>query len=200
MGFPRHTPHQRFIDPDDRVFFELGRQTSVRRVGLGDDHDAGGLLVQAVHQPRPLLPADRGDRAAFGSEVMEQRVDERAAPVAGRGMNDQPRRLIEHQEVGVFMEDLKGNGLRVQFQRFRTRNLQHDRVAGLDFVARFDDPAIDADAAVFDQPLKGGPGQSWFTVGEKKIKALGSFSRRDDKLSCGKRGRGSHDLGKVRPN
>ena len=42
----------------DVVGGEARREPPVRPVGLGRDHDAGGVLVQPVHDPRPLHPAD----------------------------------------------------------------------------------------------------------------------------------------------
>ena len=45
--------------------------------------------------PMPLRPAD----------VMQQRVDERAARVPGRRVHDHARRLVDDDEVVVFVED-----------------------------------------------------------------------------------------------
>ena len=39
--------------------------------------------------------------------MVDQRVDERAGGVAGAGMDDQPRRLVDDDELGILVEDMK---------------------------------------------------------------------------------------------
>ena len=64
-------------------------------VGLGHDHQAGGVLVEPVHDARPLDPADAGQaRAAMG----DQRVDQRAGGVAGGRMHHQALRLVDDDD------------------------------------------------------------------------------------------------------
>ena len=59
---------------------------------------------------RPLLAAD----AAEIVDVMEQRVDQRAAVVSGGRMHDHAGRLVDDDEVAILVEDR-------QRQRFRLR-------------------------------------------------------------------------------
>ena len=79
-------------------------QRAVRGVGLGDHHDAAGLLVEAVHDARPLDPADARKAVAA---MVDQRVDQRAGPVAGAGMHDQTGRLVDDDDVVVLVEDVE---------------------------------------------------------------------------------------------
>jgi hypothetical protein len=53
---------------------EGDRQLEVGALGLGHDHESGGVLIQAVHDPRALGAADPGQVVA----VLEQRVDQGA--------------------------------------------------------------------------------------------------------------------------
>ena len=58
----------------------------MRAVVLRHDHEAGRVLVEPVHDAGPPLAADAGKAvAAMG----DQRVDQRAGPVAGGGMHDE---------------------------------------------------------------------------------------------------------------
>ena len=65
--------------------------------------------------PGPDFAAD----AAQILDVMEQRVDQRAAGVAGGRMHDHAGRLVDDDEVGVVEEDLER-----QIFRQRRRRLQ----------------------------------------------------------------------------
>src|SRR5918993_2161791 len=57
-------PDQRFVDASDGMLLELATKMSVCLIGLGNDHHAGGILIQSMNETRPFLSADRGHRAA----------------------------------------------------------------------------------------------------------------------------------------
>ena len=68
----------------------------MRGVVLGDHHQAGGVLVEPMHDAGPPHAADAGQaRAAMG----DQRVDQRAGLVACRGMHDKARRLVDDDQM-----------------------------------------------------------------------------------------------------
>ena len=56
--------------------------------------------------PGRWTPAMPPYAAAVG--MRQQRVDERAAGVAGRRMDDQPGRLVDDQQVVVLVDDVSG--------------------------------------------------------------------------------------------
>src|SRR5947207_240186 len=60
----------------DRAVFELPGQTPVSFLTLGDEHDAGGVSVEAVEDPRPPIPAGEAPFLA----VVDQAVDEVSGP------------------------------------------------------------------------------------------------------------------------
>jgi hypothetical protein len=59
-----------------------------------------------MHDTRTLLAAD----AAQIVDVVEQRVDERPAGVAGGGMDDHARRLVHDDDVVVLIDDGERQG------------------------------------------------------------------------------------------
>ena len=71
-------------------------------VVLGHHHQAGGVLVEPVHDARPLDAADAGQAvAAMG----DQRIDQRAGGMAGGGMHHQALRLVDHDQRVVLVDD-----------------------------------------------------------------------------------------------
>src|SRR4051794_1496647 len=79
------------IDFINRARGELVRQRAVRGIVFGNHHAAARVLVQSMNYSWPLLSADSGQRGA----VMKQGINERAAAMAGAGMNHQARRLVD---------------------------------------------------------------------------------------------------------
>ena len=77
--------------------------------------------------------------------MVEQGVDQRSRGMAGRGMNDQPGRFVQHEDVGVLEKNIQRNFLRHEFRRRRRRNFYVDDVVRAEFVVRFFDLAVDPD-------------------------------------------------------
>ena len=81
---------------------ELLAERTMGAVGFGHHHQAGGVLVEPVHDARPLDAADAGQAvAAMG----DQRIDQRAGGVAGGRMHHQALRLVDHDQRVVFVDD-----------------------------------------------------------------------------------------------
>ncbi len=88
----------------DVVGGEQGREARVGLVALGRDHDAGGVLVQPVHDARPRHPADARQR----SGAMEQQgVDQGAIGNAGAVVHGHAGGLVDDDQVGVLVEDVQ---------------------------------------------------------------------------------------------
>jgi hypothetical protein len=68
------------------VVGELLRQMAVRDIVLGDHHDASRVLVEPMDDAGATHAADARKRIAA---MIDQRVDQRAGPVAGAGMHDE---------------------------------------------------------------------------------------------------------------
>ena len=75
-------------------------ERGVRGQGLGDDQEAARVLVEPVDDAgaRHLLQLRR---------MMEERVQQRARPVAGARMHDEPRRLVDDEQSLVLGDDGK---------------------------------------------------------------------------------------------
>jgi hypothetical protein len=129
---------------------ELARQLLVRRVVLGDDHDAGRPLVQPMDDARPQLSAN----AAEIGHVMEQRVDERAPVMPRAWMDDHPRRFVDNDDVRVLEQHLQREVLCRRRCRHRRGQDDGDHVAFAHLCIGFDDlHARERDVAFLDQPL-----------------------------------------------
>ncbi len=75
---------------------EKRRESVMGGVGLGDDEQAGRVLVDAVHNAGLLHPADaRQALAAMG----DQRIDQRAVSCPLAGLHDEARRLVDDDEM-----------------------------------------------------------------------------------------------------
>ena len=122
----------------------------VRRVVLGDDHQSRRAAIEPVHDAGPLLAAD----AAQVVDVMEERVDERAARMPGGRVHDHAGRLVDDDEVAILVEDRQRQRFGLRHRIDRLRDLDRDR-PGRSCTGWFGfrrAPA-DADVAVLDQPL-----------------------------------------------
>ncbi len=141
----------------DRVHPELPREMAMGRLGLGDHEDAARALVEAVDEsrPGPLLVAGRDRIPTLApADVIHERVQQGARPVAGRRMHHEPRRLVDDQQHRVFVKDLDRNGLGRDRQRLAHGNVARDDIARADALRGLRAAAIDGDETPLDQPLR----------------------------------------------
>ena len=90
----------RLLDPSG---LELGHDRGLRGVGPGDHQQPARIAVEAMDDARPL---DAGDAApGLAVAVRQERVDERAARMTGRRVDDEPGRLVDDQQVLVLVDD-----------------------------------------------------------------------------------------------
>ncbi len=99
-GGIRRAPGQGDVDPFDVVPCEQVRQPRVGGVGLGRDHDAGRVLVQAVHDPRP---GDAADARQLVPAVVQQGVDQGSVTRPRRRMHRHARGLVQDDQMLVFV-------------------------------------------------------------------------------------------------
>jgi hypothetical protein len=179
----RHTPHERRIGPVDPAQGKVARQRLVGGLGLGDDHQPAGVLVEAVHDAWPPNPADSAEARAA---MADQGVDEGAVRVSWCGMHNQPFGLVDDDQMFILEADLQRHWLG-----------DRDRVAILgqnyDEILAVADPSRRilqrctraCDVAGFDQPLDPGPRQHRETQRKHAIEAhtglvrAGTDRRRD---------------------
>src|ERR1700722_1262376 len=93
----------------------------MRSIGLGDDQKPRRILVEAVHDSGPPDPAD--SRQA-GSAMSDQRVDQRASRVARSRMDDEPGRLVDHDQMLVLVNHRELDVLADKGRFLRRRRLE----------------------------------------------------------------------------
>jgi len=119
----------------------------VGSIVLGHYHEPGRVLVEAMHDPRPLDTTDARQVLA----VMEQGVDQGARGVARGRMNDHPGRLVEHEEITVLVDDIQGYLLGLDLHRYGRRLVDNHLVTGSDEDGRPGGLTVPGDAAAIDQ-------------------------------------------------
>ena len=138
----------RLIGAVDAVGADLVAQRDVRAVVLGYEQQPRGILVDAVDDARPDLPADAGEIV----KMLQQRVDQRAALVAGRGMDHHARWLEHHRHVRVLIQDVQVDVLGLDRRGFGLRDADGHAVAGAQFAAGLRLlRAVDEHASLADQ-------------------------------------------------
>ena len=141
----------RLVNFSDLPGFELRHQTLMRRVGLRHHQAAARAFVEPVNDTGARNAADAGELA---TAVMQKRVDKRVFEIAGSGMHDDAGGFVEHDQVGVLVQNVERNFFRQRFQWTRWRNFDAHFVAGTHPVTRFDRLTVDEDLAVGDYFLQ----------------------------------------------
>ena len=172
----RHAGHGGKIAAVDRVRLELLGQPFVGDVGLGDNQEAGRVLVDPVNDPGPGNSADSGQASAA---MVEQGVDQCSVAVARGGMNDQPGRLVDHQQMLVFEEDGERDFLRFVVRRLGLGNGQAELLAARDLGCRVAERGAAAvQRAGADQRFQPLAGERRKCVGEGAIQPPACMGRR----------------------
>ena len=121
----------------------------MRGVVLGHHHQARRAAIEPVDDPRPLLAADPAQIV----DVMEQRVHERAARVAGRRVHHHARRFIDDDQVLVLVDNGQGQRFGTWRRFSRLGDIDRDFLADPDRLVRPGVVPADAHLAFLDQPL-----------------------------------------------
>src|SRR6185312_10952286 len=122
----RHAPDDRPIKSAYPARRESGREAGMGVGGLGDHHQPARILVETMDDPRPLHAADAGKTVAA---MRKKGVDESPIEISRGRMDDEARRLIEHDEIVILVADVKGEWLRRRPIRYRRRDLDQEYLA-----------------------------------------------------------------------
>ncbi len=125
---------------------QLFDERGVRRKRARDDHDAGGILVEPVHDARAR---DFGETRI----EMQQRILQRAARLAGARMDDQSDRFVDDENVGIFVADIERDGFRRHRHFLRRLRANDDFFAAVNDLSRRRDDAVEQHVAGLD-PLR----------------------------------------------
>lgn len=159
------SPHQRDIRLVDFALPELPRELFMGGIVLRHDHETRRAAIQPMDDPGPLLAAN----AAQVSDVMQERVDERAVCMASGGMDDHSSRFVDNQQVTILVDDVNGQRFRRWRGIDRLGNIDRDDLSGLDQLIRSRCLPADLNMAVFDQALQLRPRVSRNRGHEKQI-------------------------------
>jgi hypothetical protein len=112
--------------------------------------------------------------------VRDQRIDQRSGQIARGGMHHEAGRLVDHDQLGVLVDNGKLDGFGPGRGVRRRGHPQGDRGARVDAVSRIADrSAIDRDFAGQDQGFQARARKSGVS-GEHAIDPFSVFARRDD--------------------
>ena len=138
-----HAHHDAFVDTADRALLQLVHQVGLRLQGLGHDHQTGGVLVQAVDDAGTWHVDDVG-------HVMQQGVEQGTAGMAGSRVHHQARRLVDDQDLIVFIDDVQRNVLGLPFALGFLLGFQGQHGTAMHGVTRAQDSTVDRQTAIFD--------------------------------------------------
>ena len=136
--------------------------------------------------PGPELAADARERAAA---MVQQRVDQRAVAGARGRMHDQPRRLVDDDEIGVLVDDRKRDRLGAPSRSGRgSGRLTTTSVPGISRSrgSASGVPSAAATRALADQRLQPRAAERerlWHRGGQRLIKAVAGDAQHDAKLT-----------------
>ena len=137
------------------AFLKLASQTFVGHVIFRHNHHSGSVLVKAVDNARTKLTTNAFQITA----MVEQAIDKGPGSVSCRRVNHKAGRLVQHNDIGVFMEDGKWNWFGFAGDRLRRRDFRPDSVVAPDDISGLFGQAIDSNVACPNQSAHIGAGQ-----------------------------------------
>ncbi len=173
-GRQRLAPDQRQVRavhaPVGTVRGKLLAERCMRRVVFGNDQQARGSLVEAVHDAGTLDAADAGEaRAAMGDE----RVDQGSAGMSGGRVHDDVGRLVDDDNVGILVDHIERDGLGDRLGCLRFRHLYREVVPRFDPIGpiSYGRAAWTADAAGANEGLDACAAQAVDALGKQLVQA-----------------------------
>ena len=85
---------------------KLRGQPTMSSIGLGDNHQAACVFVQAVDDARPRNAADA--RKAVPA-VSDKRIDESTVGISRARMHNQSSRFVDNNKALIFINDVQRN-------------------------------------------------------------------------------------------
>ena len=123
----RHPVNHRQVFAAGDALLNLALQPHQGLLAFGDDNAAGCVLIEPMHDARAHLAADAGQVGA----MVQQAIHQGAVLVAGGRMHGEASGLVDHNQVGVLVQHIKGDRLRFEIgKRFGGRHPQLHLIAG----------------------------------------------------------------------
>jgi hypothetical protein len=143
------------IDLSHRTILELFDQMMVGPILLGNDQDARGILIQAMHNPWPQDSVDSPKVLT----IIEKGIDQCARRVPVSRMDDHSRRFIDDDDRGVFVKNGQGKGFWHKEKGLRFGKDSRNNISGSQTGAGFGRFLAEKDIPCFDQFLGLRPGE-----------------------------------------
>ena len=175
----RFAPDQCVVGAFDRMAEKLFGQVAHGVLVFRYDQQAGGIFVYAVYQAHPFLEITVWYVHVPYIEIIGQPVDQGIARMAYAGVYHYPSRLMDHQQVIIFIADIERHLLGDQLFGVPAvlRQDDGDLVPGFHPEIRFDFLVVDQDGACADSLLDPIPRHLCHAVEQKFINAHGFLSR-----------------------
>ena len=132
-----------------RLRLNLLRQRHMRRIILRANHNAAGVLIQTMHNARTDNTVDARQILA----MIQQRIHQRAAVIAGSRMHHHAARLIDNHDVIILIDDIQRNILRLHIQRLRLRQRHGNLLAQLQLIIRLENLSATHSTSLVQQLL-----------------------------------------------
>ena len=165
---------------------ELVRQSSVGDVIFGGDDAPGSIFVKSVDDARSQGVPPGGESFT----VCQQGVDQGGGGIAGTGVNNKSGGFVDRDQVGVLIQDLKRDILRLEGRWLRWRQYPLHDVSLFYGVVSLDLSPVQRDEAFLKQLLYVRPRFLRQTAGQELVqaKAVAGFGDRELKLLRLRRG------------
>ncbi len=141
--------HEREINLLDFARLELCGERLMGQIRTRNDHDAAGFAIKAVNDAWANVPIDAGK----SSEMVEQRIDQRAVAVPGTGVHHHARRFIHHHDVVILIEDFEWQFFRLGLECRKTNGRECHCVAGTQNVRGPTRRGVDLNTVLLDPAL-----------------------------------------------
>jgi hypothetical protein len=166
----RQPPNECGIGPLDPAQGKVARQRVMGDLGLGDDHQTTRVLVETMDDTGPADPADPGKAC---TTMVDQRVYECTVWVSRRRVDNQPRGLIDDDQMCILKSDIQRDRLRYR-RRIRLIRKDYDEILAAAYPRRWiaHRPPFARDIAGMDQAFEPSARQRREMERKHAIKAL----------------------------
>ena len=153
---------------------DLRGKALMRRIVFRNDQQAAGVLINAVHDARPVFAVDAGQAVPA---VIHQCIDQRAAPVSRRGMHDHAARLVDHNDVAVLEHNVQRNVFRNDIHLAQVGQTDRDLLASIQFVILFQRFTVRGNRLLRQQILGSRPRQPFNLLRQPAVDPLAGVLR-----------------------
>ena len=115
------------------MLLQLRGNALMRQIVFADDHRACGVPVDAMHDTGPHDAVNAGKRL---SAVVHNRIDKRPLVVTRGGMNHHALRLVDYENVLIFIQNIERQIFRDNIRKDFIRNGKGYRIVFLHFHGR----------------------------------------------------------------